>query len=603
VVDTRTFAWSPAGELLQRGFTKQGTGVGDMFDYDNHHRLVGAKLGVSALGGSYSSTSADREVAYALEPGQSRDSVTETLAGGSPSLTDYSNEAASPRYSAVGQIAPIYDGEGNLTFDGHFIYVYDFKNRLSEVYELVPADPETATAMQTFGGVNATPETLERGKSELHRRFGGDVGLALSATRSARTSSILYGSVPSTRSMTSQQTAEFEIVLIAAYGYDPFNRRIVRVVPGEGLNVRYAYDGWREVEELEPVNVEGVMVAQARKVMVWGARFSEILSYHRWEDQGSGQWDWTSYMVSQDEQGSVTWLHRADGSEVEAVEYDPYGKRVVFPAAGGSQGQSTVGFDVSYTSHRIDHETGLLYARNRYLHTAWGRFITLDPLGAWADGGNFGNGYGYVGNMPTMASDPLGLLSVFKDEAMGGASVDGSGALDSGSGPPVDNSGLILNTAGSDGATGADGQGDGDDDPCKGGGTTVTIPIPGGLDRGWTLTLTGRSTASNASARKPASPRMIAWRVELRCRSRSSIGCTSGWSNSSPGSSPRVRSGKRSATSSSTRSRSAVSSRTAGSRSTTTDANGPCDRWPSAGRTGCSPAVRPVVGGPPRCTP
>jgi RHS repeat-associated protein len=116
-------------------------------------------------------------------------------------------------------------------------------------------------------------------------------------------------------------------------------------------------------------------------------------------------------MVSQDEQGSVTWLHRADGSEVEAVEYDPYGKRTVFPEAGGSQPRSTVGFDVSYTGHRIDHETGLIYARNRYLHTGWGRFLTIDPLGAWVDGDNSGNGYGYVGNMPTGATDPLGLLS------------------------------------------------------------------------------------------------------------------------------------------------------------------------------------------------
>jgi RHS repeat-associated protein len=203
------------------------------------------------------------------------------------------------------------------------------------------------------------------------------------------------------------------------------------------------------------VNVEGVMVAQARKVMVWGARFSEILSYHRWEDHGSGQWGWTSYMVSQDEQGSVTWLHGADGSEVEAVEYDPYGRRTVFPATGGSQPRSTVGFDVSYTGHRIDHETGLIYARNRYLHTGWGRFITLDPLGAWADRGNLGNAYGYVGNAPTAASDPLGLLSIFRDgAASGGLGVDGNGALNLGPDTGTDSSGLIYNTAGGDGVGG-----------------------------------------------------------------------------------------------------------------------------------------------------
>jgi hypothetical protein len=29
-VDARTFVWSPAGELLECGYTKQGAGVGDM---------------------------------------------------------------------------------------------------------------------------------------------------------------------------------------------------------------------------------------------------------------------------------------------------------------------------------------------------------------------------------------------------------------------------------------------------------------------------------------------------------------------------------------------------------------------------------------------
>jgi RHS repeat-associated protein len=157
-------------------------------------------------------------------------------------------------------------------------------------------------------------------------------------------------------------------------------------------------------------------------------------------------------MVSQDEQGSVTWLHRADGSEVEAVEYDPYGKRMVFPAAGGSQARSTVGLDVSYTGHRIDHETGLIYARNRYLHTGWGRFVTVDPLGAWADGANLGNGYGYVGNAPIVASDPLGLLRMFRDgAASGGLGVGANGALDLGPDTGTDSSGLIYSPAGGEG--------------------------------------------------------------------------------------------------------------------------------------------------------
>ena len=350
---------------------------------------------MSDISQPYASATAAREVGYALEPGQSRDSVTETLNGGTPVLTDYTNEAASPRYSNVGGIVPLYDGEGNLIFDGQYSYVYDFKNRLSEVYQLVAVEPLGAAAMQQAGGLNTTSETLARGRGEIRSRFGQDIAAAARAARSERASSRLRGSTPRTATAAAQ-TVEYELVLIAAYGYDPFNRRIVRIVPGAGIDVRYAYDGWREVEELVPVNDGGTMVAEARKVMVWGAGFSELLSYHRWEDQGGGVYDWTGYLVSQDEQGSVTWLHRADGTEVERVEYDPYGRRTVHVTQGGggysSQPTSSVGLDVSYTGHRHDPETGLLYARNRYIRTDWGRFMTLDPLGPWADRGTSATG-------------------------------------------------------------------------------------------------------------------------------------------------------------------------------------------------------------------
>ncbi|MBK8980704.1 MAG: RHS repeat-associated core domain-containing protein [Planctomycetes bacterium] len=163
---------------------------------------------------------------------------------------------------------------------------------------------------------------------------------------------------------------------------------------------------------------DSTWVAKAQKVMVWGASFSELLSYHRWNGES-----WDSYMVTQDEQGSVTRLHDADGNEVERVEYDPYGARTVYvPAGGGSytaMAQSSVGLEVGYTGHRHDPETGLIYARNRYLHTEWGRFMTVDPIGSWADSANLGNPYAYVGNNPASAADPSGKLSLFGTGAGG----------------------------------------------------------------------------------------------------------------------------------------------------------------------------------------
>jgi RHS repeat-associated protein len=120
-------------------------------------------------------------------------------------------------------------------------------------------------------------------------------------------------------------------------------------------------------------------------------------------------------MVTQDEQGSVTALHDAAGSLVERVEYDPYGEWTVFPAGGGSQGHSSVGLDFSYTTYRHDQETGLLYGRNRYLHTDSGRWMSVDPLGPWFDPNDLGNFYTFVGHAPTTRRDALGLLG--RDES------------------------------------------------------------------------------------------------------------------------------------------------------------------------------------------
>ena len=52
---------------------------------------------------------------------------------------------------------------------------------------------------------------------------------------------------------------------------------------------------------------------------------------------------------------------------------------------------------------------GLYYFRNRYMSPQLGRFMSVDPIGAWGDPQNMGNAYTYVGNNPYSRFDPLGL--------------------------------------------------------------------------------------------------------------------------------------------------------------------------------------------------
>jgi RHS repeat-associated protein len=75
---------------------------------------------------------------------------------------------------------------------------------------------------------------------------------------------------------------------------------------------------------------------------------------------------------------------------------------------------------------RVDAETGLLYMRNRYYHVGWGRFLSIDPLGAWVDSATLGNAYAYGGNRPLVETDHYGLqvghhvipVSVFNDASL-----------------------------------------------------------------------------------------------------------------------------------------------------------------------------------------
>jgi RHS repeat-associated protein len=68
-----------------------------------------------------------------------------------------------------------------------------------------------------------------------------------------------------------------------------------------------------------------------------------------------------------------------------------------------------VGNPFGWKGHRVDGETGLVYMRNRYYHTGWGRFLTQDPLGVWGDDLVLGNDYCYGANSPLVLEDRMGL--------------------------------------------------------------------------------------------------------------------------------------------------------------------------------------------------
>ncbi len=255
----------------------------------------------------------------------------------------------------------------------------------------------------------------------------------------------------------SQGLDALELVLVALYGYDAGDRRLIRFVAGEATYLS-VYDGWQEIEELIPV-VNGALVEnRPYRQFVWGERLNELVSFLRFDGVG-----WHEYFVSSGGQDSVFRLYDSQGAVVEATDYDDYGRAKVYTNVAYDQSgnwvggayhgpYSLVGNPYQWKGHRADPETGLVYMRHRYYSTSRGRFITQDPIGVWGDWLGLGNGYSYAANAPQVYCDIMGLQVVLSLLRPGNVFIhrgpapdfvplgsDGWGAADYTFYPPTDN--------------------------------------------------------------------------------------------------------------------------------------------------------------------
>ena len=88
-----------------------------------------------------------------------------------------------------------------------------------------------------------------------------------------------------------------------------------------------------------------------------------------------------------------------DGNVVEVQEYDTYAK-TTFYSGGSAFGVSQVGNRFGWKGAPVDHETGLVYMRNRYYNPKDGRFESRDPLGVGGDLVTWMNVYNYGSASP-----------------------------------------------------------------------------------------------------------------------------------------------------------------------------------------------------------
>src|SRR5664279_1679874 len=196
-----------------------------------------------------------------------------------------------------------------------------------------------------------------------------------------------------------QVQAKTTHAVLGQYQYDALGRRISKT-DNFGVQTLFYYDGWRTVEEQSSTGV-------TQATYVFGNHLDELLTMDR-----GGQ----PYYYHQNALWSAYALSNSAGTGIEGYSYDAYGYQTIhLPGSDGvlwtaddiilPGANSAYGNPFLFTEQRYDPEIALLYYKNRYSSTSFGRFMTRDSMD-YEPGPNL---YEYVNDRPTAFGDPLGL--------------------------------------------------------------------------------------------------------------------------------------------------------------------------------------------------
>jgi RHS repeat-associated protein len=179
------------------------------------------------------------------------------------------------------------------------------------------------------------------------------------------------------------------------YIYDAFNRMVGRTEFTGGSSTpasddNFIYDGYQMILKLD-----GSGSVQGRTL--WGAGVDQILATE--DAAGNVTWPLTDHLntvrdiVSYDAGTDTTTLENH-------IVYNSFGEVI-------SETNPSVASDVKFTARYTDATTGFQWNLHRWYVPSIGRWASEDPIGFAAGDPNLAR---YVGNEPTNAIDPSGLL-------------------------------------------------------------------------------------------------------------------------------------------------------------------------------------------------
>jgi RHS repeat-associated protein len=407
------------GQTLPNGFTAN---IGYTYDANGNRTSMTTPWGTF----NYAYDALDRVVSIGNPFGQTVTFTYDALSRRT-SMTYPNGTKTTYAYDAAGQVKQIvhrktsnqaaiafdnyvYDANGNSTsitdMVGTRSFTYDRLNRLTSANH--PGATSLPLQAETFsydGVGNRTADALRSG-------YNYDAANRMVSDSSFTYTSDANGNRASRTSRASGQTTTFiynslnQMIetdepsgVVATYKYDAAGRRIEK--KASSTITRYIYDGANIVAILDGNNNLLLLLTQGPGVDV----------------PMIGRINGADYFFHQDVLQSVVALTDINGTIVETVEYQAYGKAVIRDQNGVLYSSSTVGNPFLYTGRELDQETRLYFYRARYYGPETGRFLQEDPITStnqyvYADsvGKPQVNAYQYAFNNPLMYTDPYGTF-------------------------------------------------------------------------------------------------------------------------------------------------------------------------------------------------